>query len=363
MENFKLIKNKYHVLGVMSGTSLDGVDLAEIEFSISETSGWDFVIMKAETISYPSLWKEKLQAAVLFSEEDLKELNENYTRFLGETILKFIERNSIKNLDAVCGHGHTVLHRPEKGITMQIGNLESLAKQIQQTVVCDFRVQDVALGGQGAPLVPIGDRLLFSGFDCCFNLGGFANVSFEKNRERIAFDICPVNIVLNHYSEKLGKPFDENGKLAASGNLDLELLKKLNALPFYSEKPPKSLGLEWVKENVFPLLEKSGISSQDILRTFTEHVARQLSANLYSNSSVLVTGGGAYNAFLMERLKSISKLKIEIPEPKILEFKEALIFGLLGVLKLRGEVNVLASVTGAERDHSSGAVFFHNKPG
>lgn len=355
-----MIKNKYHVLGVMSGTSLDGIDVAEIEFSITESSLWDFRIKSAETVAYPPNWKEKLQAAVGYSESALKELNQNYTDFLGEIISKFINKNSIKNLDAVCSHGHTILHQPQKGVTLQIGNLESLAKQIQQTLVCDFRVQDVALGGEGAPLVPIGDRLLFSGYDCCLNLGGFANVSFEKNGERIAFDICPVNIVLNHYSEKLGKPFDENGKLAASGDLNLELLKKLNALPFYSDPPPKSLGIEWVRKTIFPLPENSGICTQDVLRTFTEHVAQQLSVNLSKNGIVLITGGGAYNLFLIERLKSISKLEIEIPSPKIIEFKEALIFGLLGVLKLRGEVNVLASVTGAEMDHSSGSVFFPN---
>ncbi len=357
MKDFDLIKNKYHVLGVMSGTSLDGIDLAEIEFSISEFSNWDFRIKNAQTVPYPSFWKEKLRAAVGFSETALIELNENYTHFLGETISKFIEKNSINNLDAVCSHGHTVLHRPEKGVTLQIGNLKSLAKQIKQTVVCDFRVEDVALGGQGAPLVPIGDRLLFSGYVYCLNLGGFANISFEKMGNRIAFDICPVNIVLNHFSEKLGTPFDENGNLAASGKLDLELLNKLDALPYYGEKPPKSLGLEWVHKHVFPLLGNSVISSQDVLRTFTEHIAHQLSANLPKGSRVLVTGGGAYNLFLMERLKSISKVELEIPSPRIIEFKEALVFGLLGVLKLRGEVNCLASVTGSKKDHSSGKIF------
>ena len=180
----------------------------------------------------------------------------------------------------------------------------------------------------------------------------------KKNDERIAFDICPVNIVLNKYAEKLGKDFDEGGKLAASGKVDETLLEKLNSLSFYAENPPKSLGLEWVKANIFPLLDASEISSEDILRTFTEHIAIQLVRNFKENASVLITGGGAYNFFLIERTEEISSLKIAIPKRQIVEYKEALIFGLLGVLKLRDEVNCLASVTGASKDHSSGKIFF-----
>ena len=227
-----------------------------------------------------------------------------------------------------------------------------------KTVVCDFRVQDVELGGQGAPLVPIGDRLLFSEYDYCLNLGGFANCSYEKNGQRIAFDICPVNIVLNKYAEKLGKDFDENGKFAESGIVDENLLHQLDSLKFYSGKPPKSLGLEWVKENIFPLLEASKISSEDVLRTFTEHIAVQLAKQFSDRASVLITGGGAYNSFLIERFKNLSAIEVVVPSKEIVEYKEALIFGLLGVLKLRDEVNCLASVTGASKDHSSGKIFF-----
>jgi len=341
----------------MSGTSLDGLDLAEIVFDYSREK-WQFEILAAETVPYSSFWKEELREALNFSEEKLERLDFKYTEKLSEEISKFIKKHNILEIDAVCSHGHTILHRPDKGFTYQIGNLPRIAKMLGHTVVCDFRVQDVELGGQGAPLVPIGDRLLFPEYDFCLNLGGFANCSFEKKEARIAYDICPVNIVLNKYAEKLGKDFDEGGKLAASGKVNEGLLKKLNSLSFYTQNPPKSLGLEWVKENIFPILDASEISSEDILRTFTEHVAIQLARNFKEKSSILITGGGAYNSFLIERLNNIARIETVIPSREIVEFKEALIFALLGVLKLRDEVNCLATVTGASKDHSSGRIYF-----
>ncbi|QAA81759.1 anhydro-N-acetylmuramic acid kinase [Aequorivita sp. H23M31] len=355
-------KESYHIIGVMSGTSLDGIDLAEMEFRVIENpedveNSWSFKILKAETIPYSSFWKKELQDPIEYSREQLERLDFKYTEKLSEDILGFIQRNNIQEIDAICSHGHTILHRPEKGFTLQIGNLPKLAKMVGQTVVCDFRVQDVELGGQGAPLVPIGDRLLFSEYDYCLNLGGFANVSSEINGNRIAYDICPVNIVLNRYAEKMGFDFDEGGNMAREGKINSVLLQKLNSLPFYSEKPPKSLGLEWVNENIFPLLELIDIFPEDVLRTFTEHIAIQLANQFSSNASILITGGGAHNTFLIERLKDFSSIEICIPSQEIVEYKEALIFGLLGVLKLRGEVNCLSSVTGAKNDHSSGQVF------
>ncbi len=341
----------------MSGTSLDGIDLAEIIFNYFEEK-WSFKILKCETIPYSSFWKDELREAINYSREQLERLDFKYTEKLSEEIRGFIQRNNIQELDAICSHGHTILHRPERGFTLQIGNLPRLAKMIFHTVVCDFRTQDVKVGGQGAPLVPIGDRLLFSEYDYCLNLGGFANVSSEVNDNRIAYDICPVNIVLNLYAEKLGNDFDEDGKWAKRGIVNSLLLEKLNSLSFYSQKPPKSLGFEWVRENIFPLLNNFNISSEDILRTFTEHIAMQLAIQFSENASVLITGGGVYNSFLIERLKNLSSVEVVIPSSEIIEYKEALIFGLLGVLKLRGEINCLASVTGAKKDHSTGEVFF-----
>lgn len=348
----------YNVIGVMSGTSLDGVDLSHIKFSIQD-GNWDFEILESETISYSKYWINELKLAVDYPKIKLHNLNKEYTVLLASIISDFIKKHKIENLDAVCSHGHTILHQPQNGFTLQIGNLPEISKWTQQTVVCDFRVQDVQLGGQGAPLVPIGDRILFSQYHYCMNLGGFSNVSFEENNNRIAFDISPVNTVLNFYANQLGLDYDDKGKISRTGNCNETLLQELNALDFYKKQHPKSLGFEFVKEVVLPLIEHYQISIEDKLYTFTEHVALQIALALPNKKgSLLTTGGGAYNDFLMERIqKHLPQLEIIIPSNKILEFKEALIFALLGVLKLRGEINVLCSVTGAKHDHSSGIIY------
>lgn len=357
--HFQYMKKEfYNVIGVMSGTSLDGVDLAHIQFEIKQNQ-WSFEILESETFSYTADWVNQLKTAVDFSKENLEILNRNFTQLLSKIIVAFIEKNKITNLDAICSHGHTILHQPQNGFTLQIGNLPEIATLTQQKVVCDFRVQDVQLGGQGAPLVPIGDRILFNEYDYCMNLGGFSNVSFEENNQRIAFDISPVNTVLNFYANQLGLNYDDKGRISKTGKINTELLNKLNTFEFYQKKHPKSLGFEFVKEAVLPLIEKFGISIEDKLRTFTEHIALQTALALPTKKgSLFVTGGGVYNDFLISRIQHyLPEMKIIIPENKILEFKEALIFALLGVLKLRDEINVLSSVTGANKDHSSGYIY------
>lgn len=351
-------KENYNVIGVMSGTSLDGVDLAHILFEVHDGK-WQFKILECETIAYDENWLNQLKVAVNYNENQIQILNQNYTKFLGNIILDFINKHQIKNLDAVCSHGHTILHQPQNGFTLQIGNLQEIAAYCKQTVVCDFRVKDVKLGGQGAPLVPIGDRILFSEYDYCLNLGGFSNVSFESNGSRIAFDISAVNTVLNFYANQLGLDYDDQGKIARSGNINSELLDDLNRLDFYQKPFPKSLGFEYVKEVILPLIESFSIHIEDKMRTFTEHVAYQIALALpIKRGRLLVTGGGAYNIFLIEQMqRQIPEMEIVIPTSKILEFKEALIFALLGVLKLRNEINVLSSVTGAQKDHSSGEIY------
>lgn len=353
-----MFKETYKIIGVMSGTSLDGIDLSHINFNLKKGK-WSYQILESETISYSQDWLNKLKVAVSFSEENLMKLNEEYTELLGNIIKSFIDKHQIKSIDAVCSHGHTILHQPQNGFTLQIGNLPKIAEIIQEKVVCDFRVQDVQLGGQGAPLVPIGDRILFSEYDYCLNLGGFSNVSFEDNSKRIAFDISPVNTVLNFYANKLGLDYDDKGKVARSGKVDSNLLNELNVLDYYKKSFPKSLGFEFVKEIVLPLIEKHSISIEDKMHTFIEHIALQTSLALpKKEGKILITGGGAYNDFLIERMQfHLPNIKIIIPDNKTLEFKEALIFGLLGVLKLRNEINVLSSVTGAKKDHSSGILY------
>lgn len=351
-------KETYNVIGVMSGTSLDGIDLAHIHFSIVDGK-WDFTILETETVSYDNDWLNKLKVAVDFSHTALKKLNKEYTVLLANVIKTFIEKHNLKKLDVVCSHGHTILHQPQNGFTLQIGNLREIAKFINQTVVCDFRVQDVQLGGQGAPLVPIGDRILFADYDYCLNLGGFSNVSFEQNGNRIAFDISPVNTVLNFYANKLGLDYDDKGNIARSGETDMTLLEELDGLSYYQKPYPKSLGSEFVKTVVLPIMESYDLSIEDKMHTFIKHIAKQTAFSLPERKGkMLVTGGGAYNNFLLDSLKDyLPELSIIIPDAKILEYKEALIFALLGVLKLRNEINVLASVTGAKHNHSSGFIY------
>ncbi|MCL9807695.1 anhydro-N-acetylmuramic acid kinase [Flavobacterium amniphilum] len=353
-----MLKENYNVVGVMSGTSLDGVDLAHIEFTV-EGQKWDFTILESETVAYTDELVEELKLAVDFSENELKNLNEKYTRVLGNIIFDFIRKYNLKNLDAVCSHGHTILHQPQNGLTLQIGNLKEIADLIGEKTVCDFRVQDVKLGGQGAPLVPIGDRILFSEYDYCLNLGGFSNVSFEDAGKRLAFDIAPVNTVLNFYAEKLGFKYDNKGQISEGGTISPLLLSELNDLDFYKLKHPKSLGFEFVKTVVLPLIEKYEIPTEDKLATFTEHIAFQISEALQKkNTKLLITGGGAYNDYLIQRIQHyLPSMEIVIPDAKTIEFKEALIFALLGVLRLKNEVNVLSSVTGATHDHCSGIIF------
>ncbi|OYQ37108.1 anhydro-N-acetylmuramic acid kinase [Flavobacterium cyanobacteriorum] len=354
-------QQNYNVIGVMSGTSLDGVDVAHISL-LHNRGKWQYKIHKAETIPYTPEWSARLRKAVELQGPALSALNEDYTTLLAGFINSFMSRNKISIIDAICSHGHTVLHQPHDKITLQIGNLPKISALTGKTVVCDFRVQDVALGGQGAPLVPIGDRLLFSNYDYCLNLGGFSNISFEENSTRLAYDICPVNIVLNRYAESLGYAYDAGGLLAAAGAVNERLLGELNSLPYYNAPYPKSLGLEFVLANVYPLTDKYSIAPADILATFTLHIAQQISRNIVSRSqsgtSLFITGGGAYNTYLLQQLKQLLPYtKIIVPDNDTIEYKEALIFGLLGVLRLRNEHNALASVTGAARNHSSGKIF------
>ena len=347
----------YHIVATMSGTSLDGLDLINVTFTYD--SYWSFKIHNLDTIPYSKVWKEKLKKLVNLSSEELKQTDLDYTICLSELINSFIAKYEIKNIDFICSHGHTALHQPEQKLTYQIGNQPILAKLLGHIVVCDFRAQDVEFGGQGAPLVPIGDKLLFSKYDYCINLGGFANLSTDINGLRIAYDICPANIVLNHYVNELGYDYDDKGTIAEKGIINEQLLLELNDLEFYKTEYPKSLGLEWVNINIFPLIDKFNLKIEDILKTFTEHIAIQISKEINNKKKalVLITGGGAYNDYLIFRIKSITQNIIKLPSKEIIEFKEALILGLLGVLKIRGEVNCLASVTGAKADHSSGKIF------
>ena len=348
-------ENALFAIGLMSGTSLDGIDLVYVKFLEKDLSYFD--ILHAETIPYHAAWKQELQNAIRFSSKELRVLDHSYGKHLGNILQDFIRNYQIKTIDFIASHGHTVLHQPQKGITLQVGGGQEIANITQQKVVCDFRTQDVLLGGQGAPLVPIGDALLFPSYEFCLNLGGFSNVSFEKESERIAFDICPVNIVLNYYANKMGCEYDASGAIAAQGEINTALLAALNALDFYKTAAPKSLGLEWVQKEILPLVAKYKASIPEILRTFVEHIALQIADVVKDSNAVLITGGGVFNTFLMERIKYWSQSKVAQPSDAVINYKEALIFAFLGRLRIENQVNCLKSVTGARKDHSSGVIF------
>mgnify|MGYP001950675186 CR=1 FL=1 len=343
----------------MSGTSLDGLDIAYIKFE--RKPKWSYEFLKTETINYSQKWQEKLQFRNEIDPDELKKLDKEYGLFLSSTLRDFKIRNNIngKDIDLIASHGHTLFHKPEIGYTKQIGNGPEIFWEHNIPVVCDFRVQDVKLGGQGAPLVPIGDRLLFQHYDACINLGGFANISFEKANTRLAMDICPVNIVANNLVKPLGLDYDNKGGLAKSGKIHFPMLDKFNHIDYYKKDGPKTLGAEWVESYINPILKEYNLNTEDSLRTFAEHVSEQIAAILNKNKTAkaLFTGGGVYNSFLMDLIKSKSHCGIHIPEPRLIEFKEALIFGLLGILKIQGRLNVLSSVTGASQDHSSGIIY------
>ncbi len=355
---------KYAMLGLMSGTSLDGVDLCRC--NLANFGGhWSYEIVSAATVPYPNAWRARLDAAIDSPRTGLAEIDAEYAGYLAGLVLDF-QRGEAAPV-VLASHGHTVHHVPAEGYTRQIGSPQILADLTGYRVVGDFRSGDVALGGQGAPLVPIVDRMLFGDKAVCINLGGFANLSFEREGERVASDVTVCNLLLNRLAEQLQLRFDESGHLAATGRVDRALLTGLNGLPFFALSAPKSLGREWFEQYVWPLfwqkLTQSAAtetSVRDLLATAVAHVVGQLTDALPAGvgGEVLVTGGGAFNAFLIDgfRQNLPNAYRLAVAPPELIEYKEALAFALLGALRLRGEINVLSSVTGARRDSSSGVV-------
>ena len=347
----------WYAIGLMSGTSLDGVDIAYVKFTYSlGNEKWKFEIIKAKTFSYSEKWLKILKDAFFYSKKELKELDFSYGEYLANLITDFIKSQQISTIDFIASHGHTIHHKPNEGYTLQIGNGDLIAQMTNVKTIYNFRLQDVLYGGQGAPLVPIGDQLLFSDYDYCLNLGGFANISFEVDNTRIAYDICAVNTVLNHFTNQIDLAYDDEGKIASKGELHKGLLEELNNLPYYKTDKPKSLGFEYVNEILLPLINSFSLEIDTVLHTFIEHISIQIAANINSTGSLLITGGGAFNLYLIERIRKHAKTEIIIPNKTIIDYKEALVFAFLGVLRLENKTNCLQSVTGASKNHSSGVV-------
>jgi len=334
----------------MSGTSLDGLDLCLVKFSGQDYL--DYEILKADTVKYPTHLATLLAKGINLSSVELTQLDIDLGKYIGQAINTFLD----EKIDFIASHGHTIFHQPKSGVTLQIGSGIVIHTITHYPVIYDFRTLDVALGGQGAPLVPIGDKYLFSNYVSCINFGGIANLSYQQKGQRIAFDICPVNMALNTLASELSLPFDNNGELARTGNIIPEMLDQLNQLDYYNIEGPKSLGIEWYNFNFRSIISKREYPVEDRLRTVCEHIAIQVTNVLKNvdNGKVLITGGGAYNTFLIDLIKQKGSHEFVVPTAELVEYKEALIFAFLGLLKKEGRINVLSAVTGAKLDSSSG---------
>jgi anhydro-N-acetylmuramic acid kinase len=340
-------------LGIMSGTSLDGLDLALCQFD-ELNHKLNFKLMASETVKYSLDWKEKLNQVFNATAVDYFKLNGLYGTFIAEQVNAFLEKNNT-TADFIASHGHTVFHQPSHGFTTQIGCGATIAALTSIDTICDFRSLDVALHGQGAPLVPIGDRDLFGNHEACLNLGGIANISITKHNSTIAFDVCMANLLLNYLSQTIGLEFDTSGDLASKGTIHPTLFDELLSI----ETHFKSLGRELVEQSFFPILEKHSISLEDKLATCVEYMVVKISQTFIDSDlkSVLITGGGAYHTFFINQLKKRFTGTITLPSSEIIEFKEAIIFAYLGYLRINNKVNTLQSVTKAKRDSVGACVY------
>jgi len=361
----------YRAIGLMSGSSLDGLDIAFAEFQ-HQGGRWSYEILETDCYSYPEGWTRKLQQAIHLSAREYLLLHSDYGHYIGQQVNRFIDAHQLHyKVAVIASHGHTTFHLPGQKMTAQLGDGAAIAAVTQLPVVSDLRAMDVAYGGQGAPIVPMGEKLLLSGYDYFLNVGGIANVSGapETPSGGWGFDVCPANRVLNMLANEAGKAFDEGGKLAASGTIHDGLLNALNGLEYYKKERPKSLANDFGTDMVYPLIKDHGLTIPDALRTFTEHIAIQVSDSIaglrknnirISSQQLLCTGGGALNTFLAERLSwylQQQQIELVIPDSKLVNYKEALIMAFLGVLRWRQEYTVLSSVTGAARDSIGGALW------
>jgi anhydro-N-acetylmuramic acid kinase len=347
------------ILGVMSGSSLDGLDIALCTFQQDNKGKFVYSIEASQTFPFTSYLKSRLENLKSLSAEDFIKLDTDFGIFIGNMINKFLKGNELSFPDLVASHGHTAFHNPLNGYSKQIGSGDHIAAITDIPSITNFRSMDVALGGEGAPLVPVGDQLLFSEYDFCLNLGGYGNISFEEKGQRKAFDICPVNKALNYVASWEGLIMDEDGKIGRTGKIIPPLYEQLNRLEFYSRKGPKSLADSWLNEKFIPVIDqykKKSIS--DVLSTLYEHIGFQVHqvTKEYPKGKIFITGGGAFNTCLIEKIQNSTLHNVQIPSKEIIEFKESLIFAFLGFLKVKGEVNCLASVTGARKNSIGGTL-------
>lgn len=362
---------KYKVIGLMSGSSLDGLDIAFATYETLESGMITYDLHISETIEFTEKWQSRLLHLTTADALNFAKTNTYFGHYMGELVNNFINKYQIKP-DFIASHGHTIFHYPENRITVQIGDGAALAAITNCTVINNFRTHDIAINGEGTPLAPIADKYLFSGYDFYLNIGGIANISCEANGRFVAFDIGAANQIFNPLANLKGLPYDDNGDIARSGMVNLELLAAVNENPFFAADYPKSLDNTWVKRQILPLYLMEEDSIENRLNTACEQLAQQTAAAIQQIIKqeklpqkevfkIFVTGGGAFNGYLMERTEAVCNeffpTKIILPKREIIEFKEALLIGLLGVLRYENRVNVLSSVTGAKRDTVGGAIW------
>lgn len=347
----------YNVIGMMSGTSLDGLDMVCCEF-INSQGIWNYRIIRGKTLKYPPELLKRIKESLGVSNlEECKILHKDLGDWFALSLEKFINQNSLK-VDLIASHGQTIYHNPDLKKTIQLGDGQRIADRLKCTVVADFRFEDVLKGGQGAPLVPIGDLHLFPEYKYCLNLGGIANISIKNDGMIKAFDICICNTGANFFAGEEGFDMDRDGAIGLKGSLNNELLDKWNSMAFQKKNAPKSLDTSFFYQTMLPLIEElSFISPADKLHTLYHFIATQV-YNVVQNddSRILITGGGAHNKFLVSKISELN-LNIHVPDRELVDYKEALIFAFMGLLRSQNINNVLASVTGATEDHSAGTIY------
>ncbi len=356
-----LHKNIFHAIGLMSGSSLDGLDICYVQFTKHDLN-FEYEIIYADCIEYNNEFRERLRNAYNLTAFEFAKLHREVGKYFGKLTHDFIQKNNIDELDFICSHGQTIFHQPNLGFTTQIGCGAQIAAQTNTKVVCDLRTSDVANCGQGAPIVPVAEKYLFADYKVFLNIGGIANIAIHKSEGVIAYDICAANTLLNYFAKQNGLEYDKNGDLARSGRINEQLLQELNNIDFCKQAAPKSLGSEHIFTDWIPLFEKYEISVEDKLATAVEHIAMQVEKAIKSQiinleSEMLITGGGAFNSFLVERIQHHSNAQVVIPDILTVQNKEALAMAFIGLLRILEIPNCLASVTGAKKDVVGGAVY------
>lgn len=355
-------RNVYRVIATMSGSSLDGLDIAYAHIQLDPEPA--FRIVAADTFAYTDAELQVLRTVSRTGTHADDQTDQWFGAVSAAYISAFLRQLGYPPVDLVASHGHTTLHKPSLGISQQIGDPQVMANALRLPVIARFRQADVDAGGQGAPLVPLCDQLFFSEYDACLNIGGIANISFETPQGRVGFDICGANQILNFFAEQAGWPYDAEGEMAAAGEMDPALFDQLNAVPFLAAPYPKSLDNHFVHRAFIEPLQRAPLMLNDKLATAAHHIAYQIARVIeqqpgrraLADYRLLVTGGGAFNRHLIRLIRDHARIQVQLPDTIIIQYKEALAMALMGVLRFQNRSNFLPSVTGASAAVSGGVI-------